>query len=94
MDPGDILVDRVLECANRAAGTTLSLQPGGDLPLKAFGFGSLTSFAFMLELENLFGLVFDENNLDVEELHNIQSVAAVVLASQTQSDEVRYEPGL
>lgn len=55
---------------------------------------SLISFAFILELENLFGLVFDENNLDVEELHNIQSVAAVVLASQTQSDEVRDEPGL
>jgi len=94
MDPGDTLVGRVLECANRVAGTTLSLPPGGDLPLKAFGFDSLTSFAFILELENLLGLVFDENNLDVEELHSIRSAAAVVLASQTQSDEVRDEPGL
>ena len=94
MDPGDILVDRVLECANRVAGTALSLPPGGDLPLREFSLDSLTSFAFILELENLFGLVFDENNLDLEELYSIRSVAAVVLASQTQSDEIRDGPGL
>ena len=47
MDPSGILVDRVLECANRVAGTTISLQPGGDLPLRAFGFDSFDFFDFI-----------------------------------------------
>lgn len=93
MEPCDVLVDQVLECANRVAGTALSLPPGDDLPLKAFGFDSLSAFAFVLELESLFGLVFDESNLDLEELHSIRSVTAVVLRSQTQSGGVREEPG-
>ena len=93
MEPWDVLVDRVLECANRVAGTALSLPPGDDLPLKEFGFDSLSAFAFVLELETRFGLVFDESNLDLEELHSIRSVAAVVLRSQTPSSGVRDQPG-
>jgi len=93
MEPFNVLVDRVLECANRVAGTMFWLPPGGDLPLKEFGFDSLSAFAFVLELESQFGLAFDESNLDIEELHSIRSVAAVVLRSQTQPGGVRDEPG-
>jgi acyl carrier protein len=93
MDPSDVLVSRVLECANRVAGTALSLQPSGDLSLKAFGFDSLTAFAFILELETLFGLVFDESLVDLDELHSIRSVAAAVVRSQAQSGAIHDGPG-
>ena len=93
MEPYNALVDRVLECANRVAGTALSLPPGDDLPLKEFGFDSLSAFAFVLELESQFGLAFDESNLDIEELHSIRSVAAVVLRSQTQQGRILDKPG-
>ena len=46
----DNLTARVLDSANRVAGTNLSLPPDGDLPLEAFGFDSLTFFAFVLDL--------------------------------------------
>lgn len=93
MESSDAAVDRVLECANRVAGTALSLPPNGDLPLEAFGFDSLSAFAFMLELESLFGLAFDERFLDFEELRSVRSVAAIVMREQTQSDGQPGGPG-
>ena len=93
MEPSDILVDQVLECANRVAGTALSLPPGGDLSLESFGFDSLSAFAFILELEDLFGLAFEESLLGFEELQSIRSVAAVIMRSPEQSDEICEEWG-
>jgi Phosphopantetheine attachment site len=93
MEPSDAAIDQVLECANRVAGTALSLPPSGDLPLQAFGFDSLSTFAFILELESLFGLVFDESLLDLKKLYSIRSVAAAVLQFEPQSDVAREEPG-
>jgi len=93
MELCDALVDRVLDCANRTAGTTFSLPPGDDLSLSEFDFDSLSAFAFIIELESQFGLAFDEGNLDIEELHSIRSVAALVLRSQAQPGGVRDEPG-
>ena len=43
MDLSEDLLKRVLQCANQAAGTSLTLPPGADLPLEAFQFDSLSS---------------------------------------------------
>ena len=74
----DELVDRVLDCANRVAGTRLSLQDSGDVALDAFGFDSLSAFAFMIELEETCGLAFDETLLEPGRLQTIRSVAALI----------------
>jgi hypothetical protein len=92
-DAPDGPVDLVLDCANRVAGTALHLPPGGDLPLEAFEFDSLSAFAFVLELERLCGLAFDERLLNLEELHSIRSVAALVVRSGAHPDTTPQDPG-
>lgn len=72
------LVNRVLQCANRAAGTSLSLPPGGDLPLSAFELDSLSLFAFLLELERKCGMKFDERILTHDQFRSIRSAAALI----------------
>jgi acyl carrier protein len=67
-----------LECANRVAGTSLELPHDGDLPLEAFGFDSLSLFAFILELEVECGVDFDEALLQLEDRRSIRSVAAAI----------------
>jgi hypothetical protein len=84
MGTGDELVDRVLDCANRVSGNALALPSDGDLPLAAFGFDSLSAFAFILELESTCGLEFDEALLDPEGQLGIRSVAAMI-ASRSRS---------
>ena len=77
----DELVDRVLACANRVAGTKLRIGQDGDLALAVFRFDSLSAFAFMIELEETCGLAFDESLLEPGRLKSIRSVAALI-ASQ------------
>jgi len=72
------LLDQVLQCANRAAGTSLALPPGGDLPLEEFRFDSLSLFAFLLELERKCGMKFDETLLNHERLRSIRSAVALI----------------
>jgi hypothetical protein len=72
------LANRVLECANRIAGTSLSLPQGGDVPLEAFCFDSLSLFAFILELEGTCGIKFDETLLNHEQVRSIRSTAAFI----------------
>lgn len=80
----DQLVNRVLECANRAAGTSFSLPPGGDFPLEAFHFDSLSLFAFILELERTCGIKFDETLLNHEQVRSIRSTAALIESRSVQ----------
>jgi acyl carrier protein len=74
----DELVNKVLLCANRAAGTSLCLPSDGDVPLEAFEFDSLSLFSFLLELERVCGMKFDEALLGDEQLHSIRSTAALI----------------
>lgn len=78
------LANRVLECANRVTGASLSLPPDGDLPLEAFRFDSLSLFAFILELERTCGLKFDNTLLIHQQLRSVRSVAALI-ASRAES---------
>jgi Phosphopantetheine attachment site len=77
-EPHDELLSQVLQCANRAAGTSLSLPPDGDVPLEAFAFDSLSLFVFLLELERVCGIKFDETLLDHEQLRSIRSTVALI----------------
>jgi acyl carrier protein len=79
----DDLADRVLDCANRVAGTQLRLPDDDDLALDAFGFDSLSLFAFMIELEETCGLVFDETLLEPGRLDGIRSLAALIARQST-----------
>ena len=78
METRDQLVNRVLECANRVAGPSLSLPPGGDVPLEAFHFDSLSLFAFILELEGTCGIKFDETLINYDQVRSIRSTAALI----------------
>jgi hypothetical protein len=72
------LLDNILQCANRAAGTSLSLPPDGDVPISAFAFDSLSLFVFLLELERVVGIKFDESLYAHERLPSTRSVAALI----------------
>jgi len=85
MDAQETLVKKVLDCANRIAHTSLHLQPDGDISLQAFGFDSLSLFAFILELERTVGMEFDEALLHHEDLSSIRSTAALI-AARGQTD--------
>ena len=76
----DALVEKVLQCANRAAGTSLSLPPDGDILLEEFGFDSLSIFAFLLELERACGLKVDRMLQDQERMQSVKSTAAIIEA--------------
>jgi acyl carrier protein len=75
----------VLQCANRAAGTSLSLPPDGDIALEAFGFDSLSIFAFLMELERACGVKLDRILQDQERLHSIKSTADIIDAGSANS---------
>lgn len=79
----DELADRVLNCANRVAGTRLRLPDDDDLALDAFGFDSLSLFAFMIELEETCALVFDETLLEPGRLDSIRSIVALIARQST-----------
>jgi acyl carrier protein len=70
------LVSRVLACANKAAGTALTLDGDEDLPLEAFRLDSLSLFAFMVEVEQTCGVNFDEVLQNYEQLTSVRSTAA------------------
>jgi hypothetical protein len=86
METRDELASRVLECANRVAGTSLALPPGGDVPLEAFHFDSLSLFACILELEGTCGIKFDETLLNHEQVRSIRSTAALIASSIPQAE--------
>ena len=88
----DQLTDRVLECANRVAGTRLSMPVDGDLTLEAFGFDSLSAFAFVIELEETCGLVFDETLLEAGQSHSIRSLAALIAEGSRDSSLGQTRP--
>jgi acyl carrier protein len=77
------LLDQVLQCANRAAGTSLVLPRDDDISLEAFRFDSLSLFAFLLELERTCGMKFDETPLNQEQLRSIRSTAALIKIRNT-----------
>jgi hypothetical protein len=88
MQTPDEPVHRVLDCANRVAGTALSLPAeGGDIPLQAFGFDSLSVFAFVLELEATCGIKFDEALLLDDRVRSIRSIAALVSSLPAQAPD-------
>jgi len=74
----EALMSRVLACANKVSGKMLVLPEGSDLPLEAFQFDSLSIFAFMVELENEFGVSIDEALMNDTELRTLQSTASFV----------------
>ena len=78
----DELTTRVLACANKVAGKSLAMPEGEDLSLEAFQFDSLSIFAFMVELENEFGVSIDEALMNDEELRTVRSTAAFVASQQ------------
>jgi acyl carrier protein len=82
----DNLTALVLDSANRVAGTNLSLPPDGDLPVEAFGFDSLSFFAFILDLERSCGIKFDDTLLNQEHLHSIRSAAALMQSLHAASE--------
>jgi acyl carrier protein len=82
----DELVDRVLSCANRVAGTALRVSDDDDVALEVFGFDSLSAFAFMIELEETCGLVFDESLLEPGRLVSIRSVAALIASKRAKAE--------
>ena len=77
-DSTDDLADQILQCANRAAGTSLMLPPGGDILLEAFAFDSLSLFSFLLELERACGVKFDDALLAHEQLSSIRATVAFI----------------
>ena len=80
------LVNDVLSCANRVAGTSMCIPPEEDITLEAFHFDSLGLFAFILELEQTCGIEFDDAFINHERLRSIRSVAALV-ASRFDPDQ-------
>jgi len=72
------LVNNVLDCANRVAGTSVCMPPDGDVAFENFHFDSLGLFAFILELEHSCGIEFDDAFINHERLGSIRSVAALV----------------
>lgn len=80
MDTSEKLVQEVLACANSVAGTAQALSPDGDLAIEAFEFDSLSLFAFIMELERVIGVPFDDVMLNHEQLQSIRSTAAVAAA--------------
>ena len=89
----DETVHRALECANRVAGTALSLPPGGDVPLEEFRFDSLSTFAFILELESTCGIAFDEALLELGRARTIRSLAALIASRPSQQSDRFREVG-
>jgi acyl carrier protein len=79
------LIEKVLSCANKVAGTSLSLPPDGDLAIETFQFDSLSLFAFILELEETCGIKFDDVFINHERLRSIRSVAALVASCVVSS---------
>jgi len=75
------LIQDVLTCANKVAGTSLSMTPDGDLPLEAFNFDSLGLFAFLLELEQKCGIAIDDALLNHERIRSVRSAAALIASS-------------
>ena len=80
-EAADELATQVLQCANRAAGTSLSLPPGGDILLEAFAFDSLSLYSFLLELERVCGVKFDDALLAHEQLRSITATVAFIRGS-------------
>ena len=60
------------------------IAAGRRPPLEAFGFDSLSLFAFILELERTCGLKFDDTLLNHQQLRSVRSVAALI-ASRAES---------
>ena len=79
----DEWTSRVLECANRVAGKSLAMAEGQDISLQDFQFDSLSIFAFMVELENQFGVSIDEALFNEGELRTIRTAAAFVASRQS-----------
>lgn len=82
-DAVDRLAEEVLGCANRVAGTALSLPAGGDIALEAFAFDSLSLFAFILELERACGIQLDDAILNHDHLLSVRSTAALVASRRS-----------
>jgi acyl carrier protein len=85
------LEQRVLECANKAAGTALTLRAGEDIALEAFHFDSLSLFAFMIELENACAIEFDDSLTHQEHLRSVRSTADFI-ASRRRTASTPEEP--
>ena len=79
------LKSRVLRCANKVSGKSLSIPDHQDLPLEAFHFDSLSTFAFMIELENEFGVSLDETLFAGEEMKTVGSTASMIARVNPQA---------
>ena len=74
---------QILRCANKAAGTALTLGSDGDLPLAAFQLDSLGLFAFMVEVEQTCGISFDDVLLNPEHLETIGTTAEFIASHRS-----------
>ena len=74
----DELTELVLKCANKVSGKSLPMTDCEDLTLQQFQFDSLSTFAFMIELENEFGVTLDETLFGGDEMKSIRSTAALI----------------
>jgi acyl carrier protein len=72
------LTQQVLACANKVAGLNLSIGSDEDVPLEAFQFDSLSLFAFVVELERVCGISFDDAIQNYENLRTVRSTAAFI----------------
>jgi acyl carrier protein len=81
------IVVRVLGAANRAAGTSLSIPVGGDVPIDDFHLDSLGLFAFMAELESSCAIRLDDALEGYDQLQSIRSTARAIHSWLTCRDQ-------
>ena len=72
------IVVRVLDAANKAAGTSLSIRVGGDIPIDDFHLDSLSLFAFMVELESSCAISLDDALESYDQLQSVRSTARAI----------------
>ena len=77
MDVEEIAV-KVLEAANKAAGTSLSIGAGADIPIDDFRLDSLSLFAFMAELESSCAIRLDDAIGNYDQLRSVRSTARAI----------------
>jgi len=79
------MTKRVLDCANKVAGTSLKVEVDRDVELAAFNFDSLSVFAFLVELETSCGIEFDDALLNHEQLRTVGSTVDLIQARCRQN---------
>lgn len=72
----DEVATRIVEALNAGQGKPLNMESGEDTPIRFFGFDSLEGADLAMELEDRYGVVFDDEEWEA-------------LAQQTLGDLIR-----